>query len=94
MRKLRGIRKHPNELSFQSKTLFVGNKNEIWYYTDFQTGRNYARARFEWCDCINSWMSDEWWQLSKEDIKDDDAFARTEKEINMYFGYFGVEKRF
>lgn len=94
MRKLRGIPKSSNAMSFQTRTVFVGNKNEIWYYTDFQTGRNYALARFEWTDCINSWLYDEWYQLSKEDIKDDEAFARIEKEINSDFGYFGVEKKF
>lgn len=91
MRKIN--RKNPDKLSFKSRTLFIGNKNEVWYYTDWNTGRNYARARFEYWEGQNTWTYDEWWQLSKDDIKDEDAFLQTEKEINKFFGYFDIGKR-
>lgn len=87
MRKL-NVRKNPEKLSMQSKTCFVGNRNEVWYYTDLNTGRCYARARFDYREILGSWFYDEWWLLNKTDIKDDDAFTKTEKEINEYFGYF------
>lgn len=67
----------------------MGNQNEIQYYTDWTTGRNYARARFDYNGSCNSFMHDEWFQLNKEDIKNEDALLCTETKINAYFGYFG-----
>ena len=92
MRKL-NIGKNPEELSLQTKEFFVGNKNEIWYYTDWNTNRDYARARFEWSDTLNTWTYDEWWQLSKADIKNEESQIETSKAINRYFGYFAIEKK-
>lgn len=86
------MRKDASKLSFQSKEFFIGNKNEIWYYHDWNTGCSYARARFEWSDVLKTWFHDEWWQLSKADIKDEDAQVRTTKAINRHFGYFAIER--
>ena len=91
MRKIN--RKNAEGLSFQTREIFVGNKNQIQYYTDWSNGRNYARARFEWSDALQDWLHDEWWQLGKDDIKDDDAFARTSKTINRFFGYFSIPRK-
>lgn len=77
--------KDASQLSLQSKEFFIGNKNEIWYYTDWKTGRNYARARFEWDG--TDWRFDCWYLLNHNDIKDDEAFTNTAIAINRDFGY-------
>jgi len=92
MRKLR-VKKNPEKLSCQSKTVFLGNKNEILYYTDWTTGKNYARAKFDYSEDWNRYLYDEWFLLSKEDIKDDDALSQTEIKINAYFGYFASKRK-
>lgn len=92
MRKLHGIR-NKERLSRFDTTYFVGNRNEIRYYKDTTTKRVYAEACFEYVECIKDFMYKEWFQLSKNDIKDDDAITITEKNINMHFGYFGVTQK-
>ena len=89
MRKIN--RKNPDNLLFQSRTIFVGNTNEIWYYLDSRTGRHYARARFEHSDTLKTWLLDEWWQISSNEVKDEDAQRNIEIEINKYFGYFNFK---
>ena len=88
MKKL-NVRKDAGKLSLQNRTFFMGNKNEILYYTDWQSGRNYARARFDFMDSCKTFEHDVWFQLNRDDIKDEDALTRTEMKINAYFGYFG-----
>lgn len=91
MRKLHGIRNKEN-LHHVSTTYFIGSKNEIRYYTDNTTGRNYAEGCFEWIECVQDFMYKEWFLLGKNDIKNDDAYCETEEQISRHFGIFFVKR--
>lgn len=89
MRKLNGIC-HKERLIQYDKTLFVGNQNEIRYYFNQSNNRVYAQACFKYDEIIKRFMYTEWFQLSRKDIEDADAYQRTEKAIIRYFGYFDI----
>lgn len=87
MRKLQ-ITKSKERLFKRSTTIFVGNRNEIRYYVEPLTSRNYCEACFDYNETTKRFMYTAWYQLNKNDIKDEDAQLKTELEINMDFGYF------
>ena len=72
----------------RSTTYFIGNRNQIRYYVDTLTDRNYCEARFDYDETTKRFRRTAWYQLNKNDIKDEDAQLKTELEINMDFGYF------
>ena len=86
-------RKNPKELSCHSHTFFLGNKNEIWWYTDWTTNRNYARGLFNYDPSTETFRDDEWFSISKADIKDEEAQMNTEKKICAYFGWYARERK-
>lgn len=87
MKKLKSP-KSKERLFTRSTTFFIGNRNQIRYYVDTLTDRNYCEARFDYDETAKRFRRTAWYQLNKNDIKDEDAQMKTELEINMDFGYF------
>lgn len=91
---MRKIHKHPKKenLYHITTTLFIGNKNQIEYYRDKETGRTYAKAKFDYMEESKLYLYEEWWQIAKADIKDEESQTRTEKEICFHFGWISIER--
>lgn len=86
-------RKPKKENLYQvTRTCFIGNKNEITYYRDRESQRTYAKAQFDYMEVTKSYLYEEWFQISKSDIKNEESQIRTEKKICLYFGWIGIEK--
>ena len=90
---MRKINKRPKRenLYHLTTTLFIGNKNQIEYYRDKDSERIYAKAKFDYMEESKLYLYEEWFQISKADIKDEEAQTRTEKEICFYFGWMSIE---
>jgi hypothetical protein len=82
--------KDASKLQMLDKFFFVGNKNEIFIYRNWLTGRTYARARFEYDETFKCHLLLQWFELTKKDIEDDDAIDKTIEKICRHFGYFNV----
>lgn len=82
--------KDASKLSKLDKFCFVGNQNEIIIYRNWLTGRTYARARFEYDETLKCHLYEHWFELTKSDMKDDDAIDKTIENICKYFWYFNV----
>lgn len=87
MKKLKSP-KSKERLITRSTTYFIGNRNEIRYYVDTLTDRNFCEACFDYNETAKRFRRTAWYQLNKNDIKDEDVQLKTELEINMDFGYF------
>jgi hypothetical protein len=82
--------KDASKLQMLDKFFFVGNKNEIFIYRNWLTGRTYAQARFEYDETFKCHLYEYWFELTKSDMKDDEAIDKTIENICKYFGYFNV----
>ena len=90
MRRLNRIPKKEN-LYHVTRTCFIGNKNQISYYRDRESQRIYAKAQFDYIEESKRYIYEEWFQISKSDIKNEESQIRTEKKICFYFGWIGIE---
>lgn len=86
MRVLR-INKDASMLELFDKFL-VNNENEIFIFHNWSTGRTYARARFEYDKRWKYHLYENWFVITKKDIKDKDAYNETLYKICDYYGYF------
>lgn len=75
----------------RSTTFFIGNRNQIRYYVDTLTDRNYCEALFDYDETAKRFLRTSWYQLNKNDINDEDAQIKTELKINADFGYFQIK---
>lgn len=90
MKKLQGT-KDKARLFTRSTTYFIGNRNQIRYYVDTLTDRNYCEARFDYDETTKRFGRSSWYQLNKNDVRDEDAQMKTELKINADFGYFQIK---